>query len=61
MEKQDLKQFKETLKKHGHNPPSEDLFEIYKNIQQLADVIIEFEKKKLQKVLSPPKRKKYKT
>ena len=45
--KQALEKNRKILVKHGHDSLSdEEVFEISKNIQQLADVIIDFQKKK---------------
>jgi hypothetical protein len=48
MTKQNLDQFKKILERYNHALPPEDVFEIRKNVKQLADVIIEFERKKVE-------------
>lgn len=59
MENQNFDQYKEILKKYSHSPPSEALFEINKNIKQLTNVLIEFERKKGRpKNAGPPNKKK---
>jgi len=57
---QNFENLKKILHKHGQSPPSEDLFEIQKNIKELADVILRYEEKKKGKIhnTDPPKREK---
>lgn len=46
-----LEKIKKLLAKHGQkNPSDEEIFEISKNIQNLADVIINFESNKTVKI-----------
>ena len=48
MDNKKLASYKNILSKHGNgNIADEELFEIVKNVEQLADVISAFEKKKL--------------
>jgi len=45
MENKELNKYREILEKHGHkNVSDEELLEISKNIGQLADVILAYEK-----------------
>jgi len=45
MEVKNLESYRKILAKHGHdNVSDEELFEISKNIRQLADVVVAYEK-----------------
>ena len=45
MDNKDLEKYRKILEKHGYkNVSDEELIEISKNIKQLADVILAFEK-----------------
>ena len=44
--------YKKIIKRHGHELSDEDVYSIAKNISELAEVILEFEKRKKK---PPPK------
>lgn len=47
MDVKNLEKYRQILAKHGHdNVSDEELFEISKNIRQLADVVVAYEKNK---------------
>ena len=45
MKKENLEKLKEILNKFGHDPPPEELLEIKKNIETLANLIKDFNKR----------------